>query len=166
MTATSPKDQDAPHDRAERRAAAIVDAQIRTGIDEALIHTLVHRFYDRIRADDILGPVFAARITDWEPHLARMCAFWSSVTLHSGRYGGRPMQAHTPLPVSGAHFDRWLALFGATADELGPPNAADEFKAKARMIAASLELGVASFRGIVLKPGERLPAQGQTPTPA
>lgn len=150
--------QDENNDRADRRAAAIADAQVRTGIDEDMIRTLVHRFYDRIRADETLGPVFSARISDWEPHLARMCAFWSSVTLQSGRYGGRPMQAHAPLPVSGAHFDRWLALFEATVDEVCPPAAAAEFKAKARMIAASLELGIASYRGVVLQSGERLSA--------
>jgi hemoglobin len=143
--------------RAERRAASVAAAYVRTGIDEALIETLVHRFYDRIRADAVLGPIFAARITDWPPHLARMCAFWSTVTLQSGRYGGRPMQAHAPLPISGAHFDRWLALFSATVDEICTPAAAAEFKGKAQQIAASLELGVASYRGLALAPSERLP---------
>ncbi len=142
--------------RADRRASATADAQARTGIDEAMIRKLVHSFYNRIRADEMLGPVFSARITDWAPHLERMCAFWSSVTLHTGRYGGRPMQAHAPLPVTSVHFDHWLSLFEATADAVCPPVAAAEFKAKARMIAASLELGVATHRGMMLKAGERL----------
>jgi hemoglobin len=139
-----------------RRAAFAASVTARTGIDEATIETVVRRFYDRIRADAELGPVFAARITDWEPHLARMCAFWSSVVLMSGRYHGRPMQKHAALPVGGAHFDRWLAMFSETAREVCSPAGAALFIEKAAMIAESLELGIATFRGITLARGERL----------
>jgi hemoglobin len=141
----------------DRRTAFAADVHARTGVDEAMIERLVHAFYARVRTDDVLGPVFASRITDWPPHLERMCAFWSSVVLMTGRYHGRPMQAHAPLPVSGTHFDRWLALFEATARANCPPAAARLFVEKARMIAASLELGIASSRGLILCPGERLP---------
>lgn len=143
----------------ERRQAFASDVSARTGIDEAMIERLVHAFYDRIRADEVLGPIFAARISDWDPHLQRMCAFWSSVALMSGRYHGRPMPAHASLPVDGRHFDRWLALFEMTARDVCPPPAADLFIGKAKLIAQSLELGVASFRGELLAPGQRL---GQT----
>ena len=142
----------------ERRAAFTADVTARTGIDEAMIHRLVHSFYDQIRIDQNLGPVFAERITDWEPHLERMCAFWSSVTLMTGRYHGRPMQKHAALPVDGSHFDQWLALFFETAREVCPPAAADLFIEKARLIAESLELGVATHRGVMLAMGQRLPA--------
>jgi hemoglobin len=141
-----------------RRAAFAADVRARTGIDEAMITKLVHAFYDRIRADEVLGPIFAARIEDWEPHLARMCAFWSSVVLMTGRYHGRPMQAHAPLPIGGAHFDRWLSLFAGTAREVCPPPAAEMFVERARTIAESLELGIATHRGKRLARGERLPA--------
>lgn len=146
------------HDAQARRAAFAAEVQARTGIDEDMIRTLVHTFYDRIRKDAILGPIFAARIADWGPHLARMCAFWSSVILMTGRYHGRPMQAHTPLPVDGSHFDRWLALFEATARDVCPQPAAACFVERARMIAESLELGIGTHRGLMLAKGERLPA--------
>jgi hemoglobin len=110
-----------------------------------------------VRADPRLGPVFETRIADWPPHLARMCAFWSSVVLMTGRYHGRPMQAHAPLPVGAEHFDRWLALFEATAEYVCPPAAAALFIEKARLIAQSLELGIALHRGLLLAPGARLP---------
>lgn len=113
---------------AVQRRAEITDAIRReTGIDEAMIERLVRGFYRRVREDALIGPVFAARIGDWEPHLARMCAFWSSVALMTGSYHGQPMQKHLPLPVDAAHFDRWLALFEATARELCPAVAADHF---------------------------------------
>lgn len=140
----------------ERRQAFAADVGARTGLDEAMIGQLVHAFYDRIRMDVVLGPIFVARISDWDSHIKRMRAFWSSVALMSGRYHGRPMPAHASLPVDGDHFDRWLALFEETAREVCPPAAADLFISKAQMIAQSLEFGVASFRGEVLAPGERL----------
>lgn len=140
----------------ERREAFAADVSKRTGIDDAMIDHLVRTFYARIRTDEVLGPVFAARITDWEPHLERMCAFWSSVALMSGRYHGRPMPAHARLPVDSRHFDRWLMLFGATAREVCPAAAAELFINKAATIAHSLELGVASSRGELLAAGERL----------
>src|SRR3569832_1348810 len=139
----------------ERRARITAEIAARTGITEAMIERLVHAFYDKVRADAVLGPVFDARIRDWEPHLQQMCAFWSSVALMSGRYHGTPMPKHMPLPVDAAHFDRWLALFEATAAEICPPEAAAHFVERARRIAASLELGVAGANGVMLGVGER-----------
>jgi len=66
------------------------------------------------------------------------------------------MQKHLPLPVDAAHFDRWLALFEATARELCPAAAADHFIERARRIAESLELGAAGGHGVLLQKGERL----------
>lgn len=144
-------------DREARRAAFAAEVVSRTGIDETMIEALVHRFYAKIRADSVLAPVFAARIADWDGHLERMCAFWSSVVLMTGRYHGQPMQKHNPLPVSAAHFDRWLELFEETARELCPAAAAELFMEKAGLIAQSLELGIAVHRGLMLEKGERLP---------
>jgi hemoglobin len=140
----------------ERRAEIIASIQAETGIDEAMIQRLVRGFYTRVREDPMIGPVFSARVVDWEPHLQRMCSFWSSVTLMTGRYHGQPMQKHLPLPVDARHFNRWLTLFEATARELCPPKAADYFVDRARRIAESLELGIAGGRGIILRKGERL----------
>lgn len=139
----------------EKRAQITAAIQAETGIDEAMIKTLVHRFYDAVRADEVLGPVFAARITDWEPHLARMCDFWSSVALMSGRYHGQPMQKHIGLPIHADHFDRWLSLFEAAAQEVCPPAAVAHFMERARRIAESLELGIAGMNGVLLGKGDR-----------
>jgi hemoglobin len=138
-----------------RRAALTADIHARTGIDEPMIERLVRAFYARVRDDALLGPVFDARIDDWEPHLQRMCAFWSSVTLMSGRYHGQPMEKHLPLPVDARHFNRWLALFAETARAVCPPAAAEHFMERAERIAASLELGLAVQNGVLPKKGER-----------
>ena len=139
-------------ERRERITAEIIE---RTGITEAMIERLVRGFYAKVRLDAVLAPVFEARIADWEPHLAQMCAFWSSVALMSGRYHGTPMAKHLPLPVDAGHFDRWLALFEETAREICPPEAEAHFVERARRIAASLELGIAGGQGVLLAPGER-----------
>ena len=139
----------------ERRERITAEIMERTGIDEAMIERLVHGFYAKVRADSVLGPVFETRITDWAPHLAQMCAFWSSVALMSGRYHGTPMVKHMQLTVDAGHFDRWLELFEAAANELCPPAAAAHFVERARRIAASLELGIAGGQGVMLAPGER-----------
>lgn len=144
------------------RASLIERIQAETGIDEALIQRLVHAFYRRVREDPLLGPVFAARIADWDPHLARMCEFWSSVMLMSGRYHGAPMPKHAVLPVDAAHFDRWLELFGQTAQLVCPPAAAQRFIDRARLIARSLEMGVANAHGVLLERDQRYRRTGTT----
>ncbi|MBI5909424.1 MAG: group III truncated hemoglobin [Betaproteobacteria bacterium] len=120
-----------------------------------MIERLVRSFYAKVRADEVLGPIFEARIRDWEPHLQQMFAFWSSVALMTGRYHGTPMVKHMRLPVDAGHFDRWLALFEQTAREVCPPEAAAHFMERARRIASSLEMGVAGTHGVILGKGER-----------
>ena len=118
------------------------------GVTEAMIEALVHGFYDRVRTDPALWPIFAAAIDDWDPHLRKMCDFWSSVTLMSGRYHGTPMQAHAAQPlIRPEHFARWLQLFEETARQLCPPAAAALFVDRARRIGQSLQFGVALARG-------------------
>ncbi|HWF77381.1 MAG TPA: group III truncated hemoglobin [Caulobacteraceae bacterium] len=144
---------------AERRSLFAETVTRETGIDEVMIERLVHAFYADVRADPLLAPIFAAIVEDWTPHLAQMCAFWSSVVLMTGRYHGRPMEKHLPLPVDAAHFDRWLALFEAAARRECPPAAAAVFIERAHRIAESLELGLAGQRGQLLMAGERLRPQ-------
>lgn len=138
-----------------RREQLTAEIMERTGIDEAMIERLVRGFYAKVHEDTVLGPVFESRIKDWEPHLAQMCAFWSSVALMTGRYHGTPMAKHLPLPVDGGHFDRWLALFEETAREICPGEAEAHFVERARRIAQSLELGIAGTHGVMLGKGER-----------
>lgn len=139
----------------ERRAAITAEIIGRTGIDEAMIGRLVREFYGRVREDVLLAPIFEARIANWETHLRRLCTFWSSVALMTGRYHGRPMEKHLPLPFDARHFDRWLALFEETAEEICPPAAAEHFIERANRIAESLELGLAGRSGVFLSKGQR-----------
>jgi hemoglobin len=118
---------DATMQGARSRDLLIADIVARTGIDEAMIERLVRSFYGRARCDPLIGPVFEGTVHDWERHIGRLCEFWSSVVLMSGRYHGQPLIAHLPLPVDTPHFNRWLALFAATAEEICPPPAASHY---------------------------------------
>lgn len=133
-----------PHAIAARQHKAVKAAE--RGIDADYISAFVEAFYGRIREDALLGPIFAARITDWAPHLARMKTFWRSILLGSGEYTGNPMAMHMAIPgLESEHFVRWLDLFYATLRELEPhPDATGEVGKRARMIADSLLTGIAT----------------------
>ena len=143
---------DLPSDANDRRASLTRDIMAETGIDEAMIGRLVRTFYREVRADPLLGPIFNARITDWDEHIEKLCAFWSSVALMSGRYHGQPMQAHVALPVQRSHFDRWLDLFERTVIEICDLLAVDSDSVRARRIADSFELAIASAHGGIVAP--------------
>jgi hemoglobin len=137
------------------RNLIVADIVARTGIDEAMIVRLVRQFYGRARRDPLIGPVFESNVADWEAHLERICDFWSSVVLMSGRYHGQPMAMHLPLPIDTPHFNRWLELFAETAHEVCPPAAATYFIERAHRIADSLEIGIAAQRGEIKSPPPR-----------
>lgn len=119
-------------------------------LDEAMIHAVIHGFYDEIRRDTLIGPIFNSRIApdQWPHHLAKMCDFWSSTLLRTSRYEGRPLPPHLAIPGLGeAHFRRWLTLFRATVRRLCPPEVAALFMDRALRIAHSFRLAVAFSRG-------------------
>lgn len=113
-------------------------------IDEEGLKLLVAAFYARIRVDAQLGPIFNDAIDDWPEHLDKLAAFWSSVMLTSGRYKGQPVPAHMRhrARITPELFDRWLALWARTTDELMVPEAATILQAKAARIAQSLQLAM------------------------
>ena len=112
-------------------------------ISEENICQLVDAFYTKVRADEALAPIFDRAIQDWEPHLNKMYAFWSSVMLTTGRYKGNPLIKHMVLPdIRPELFDRWLALFHQTGTELLDDDISAAFRVKAERIAESLKLGI------------------------
>jgi hemoglobin len=113
-------------------------------VSEDGIRRLVDAFYDKVRLDAELAPIFLRAIPgDWEPHLTRMYAFWSSVMLTTGRYKGNPVVKHLVIPGIQPHlFERWLVLFNETCGELFDDGVSEEFRAKAARIAESLKLAL------------------------
>lgn len=109
---------------------------------EEEITRMVYAFYDKVRNDEVLGPIFNRHVADWDAHLPTMVDFWSSALRGTARFRGAPMPKHAALPgLSIELFQRWLQLFGQTTDAL--PNAALGERAKdlARRVAQSLWYG-------------------------
>ena len=84
--------------------------------DRRDVACLVNVFYDRVRDDDLLGPIFddVAHV-DWATHLPRMYDFWESVLFSTATFKGTPLVVHRALarhaPLTAEAFDRWVALF-------------------------------------------------------
>jgi hemoglobin len=117
------------------------------------LQRLVQAFYGRVRDDALLGPIFNGAIEDWDHHLGKLQAFWSSVMLGSGRYKGQPMAVHLrqETHMTPEAFTRWLQLWNETTADLLDPLAARALQEKAARIAESLTLGIAfaKDRGIL-----------------
>ncbi|MFP6558806.1 group III truncated hemoglobin [Paraburkholderia sp. B3] len=106
------------------------------------IRELVYAFYDRVRDDALLGPVFDSVLSGrWDDHLPKMCRFWTSLVLGTKSYRGNVQQVHQPLPgIEPRHFSRWLYLFLDTVESRYQPAAAVQFMEPALRIAQSLQL--------------------------
>ncbi len=113
-------------------------------IDEAMLKQVIPAFYARVRADEMIGPLFNAAIDHWDEHLERLIAFWSSVMLTSGRYKGSPVVAHQKHRdiITPEMFDRWLSLWGDVTGAMLDTESATAMQAKAAMIAESLKLSL------------------------
>ena len=113
-------------------------------IDEQGLKRLVHLFYDRVREEEALAPVFDAAIADWPHHLEKMVDFWSSVMLTTGSYKGNPVMMHLrhKAHITPELFARWLTLWNETTTEAMPPQAAAALQARAARIAESLQLAL------------------------
>ena len=104
--------------------------------DRSDIERLVNTFYEKVRGDDLLGFIFNdVAKTDWSAHLPKMYAFWETMVFRTGGYLGSPLIAHArlvPLTAMGRpQFDRWLAVFTATVDELFAGEKAEHIKSAA-----------------------------------
>ncbi len=110
---------------------------------------LVDAFYDRVREDEILGPIFndVARV-DWDVHLPKMYDFWESVLFGKAAFKGAPLPVHLALSrrvaLTGDDFERWISLFHATVDSLFAGPLAAEAKIRAWRCAAVMQHHIAA----------------------
>jgi len=107
------------------------------------IEVLVHRFYDKIRDDALLGPVFNSHIPDedWPAHLVKLTDFWETNLMGVRKFKGSPSQKHIEVDknlnykTNQVHFGKWLQLWFETIDELYVGDLADKAKRAARKMA-------------------------------
>ena len=60
------------------------------------VSILVHTFYDKIRKDDLLGPIFNSHIAEdqWPEHLEKLTDFWETNLFGIPKFKGNPSQKH------------------------------------------------------------------------
>lgn len=93
------------------------------------IQLLVDTFYDKVRIDPLIGPIFTGIIMDkWPIHLEKMYRFWQTILLSEHTYFGTPFPPHAQLPIDQKHFDVWLGLWHKTIDEFFMGEKAEEAK--------------------------------------
>lgn len=120
-------------------------------LNEESIAVLVDTFYDRVREDDLIGPVFNRVVADWPEHLAKLKDFWSSVILGTGRFKGNPMMAHLPIPeMDKDHLVRWLTLWQQTTFEIFEPEVAEVFLGKAIMVGERFVMAATQMRQVAM----------------
>ncbi|MCK0132169.1 group III truncated hemoglobin [Flavobacteriaceae bacterium F08102] len=82
------------------------------------IKILVCEFYDKVRLNEVLAPIFNAVIKGkWPYHLEKMVRFWQTILLQEHTYKGAPFPVHIDLPIGQEHFEIWVALFNQTVHE-------------------------------------------------
>jgi hemoglobin len=107
-------------------------------LTRADVKILVDHFYDKVKADPSIGPLFSH--VDWPNHLPIMYDFWSSMLLGDQTYRGNPLQKHLSLPLQREHFERWLSLFTKTVNENFGGEKAEEVKMRAQSIAGIFQV--------------------------
>lgn len=111
------------------------------------VKKLVDVFYDRIRQDELLAPIFNGIIQDrWPEHLKTMYTFWQTLLLDEHTYFGSPFVPHARLPLDHVHFEAWLKLFHSTVNELFKGPIADEAKLRADKMALMFETKIKHYQ--------------------
>jgi hemoglobin len=92
------------------------------GIDA--LSRLTTRFYEHVKDDEILAPVFAHMGAEHPTHVAAFLAeVLGGPTAYSEQHGGHPrmIQQHLNRHLTQEHRRRWVSLLLKTADELSMP---------------------------------------------
>jgi hemoglobin len=101
---------------------------------------LVRAFYGRALTDPIIGWIFVdVAQLDVEAHVPQIASFWETILLGGRSYAGGAFAPHAALHMKvrlrAGHFERWLALWGATVDELFAGERAELAKSHAGRVA-------------------------------
>ncbi len=116
------------------------------------IHLLVSSFYEKVKKDDILGPFFLGKISDWGKHIDHLTDFWESSLFLKTRFDGDPLQKHIEVDaendnsIGPEHFGIWLNLWYQTIDELFKGDYAENAKRRARKMGTFLYLKIFEAR--------------------
>jgi hemoglobin len=116
---------------------------------------LVNTFYDKVRKNEHLGPIFNDVVKDWDVHLNHLTDFWEMVLLQTGPGAGKfnPVKVHkevdnaTDQKIRQAHFGNWLELWFSTLRDHFEGVNAEYAKEHARRMAHILFFRIMEGRG-------------------
>lgn len=116
------------------------------------IKEFVQRFYDKLLADEQLGPIFLQTAAiDLQTHREVIESFWRKLLLGEVGYDRHMMNIHREIhdqrQFTAADFERWLAYFEATLDE----HYHGELTHRARYLARSI---ATNLKEALLNPGQ------------
>jgi hemoglobin len=94
---------------------------------------LIRKFYDKLVIDDSIAHFFVD--LDLDEHIPRVADFWAFLLIDKPGYNNNMMSAHARLDLKEKDFERWLALFQLTIDELFEGDKAEMAKQRANLIA-------------------------------
>ena len=140
--------------------------QLRDTFSLAVIEDLVDTFYGSVRRDPLIGPIFNARIEDWDIHLGRMNLFWRTVLRAEPGFRsssrGDPAVLHRLIEeLEPSHFERWLKLFREACSRVLPPAAAEHVSMRAGRIAVALSAHLEEPTGSDVSQESQLNEHGQ-----
>jgi len=104
---------------------------------------LVGVFYDQIKVDEKLGPIFNRfiKVDEWPEHLDKLTDFWESQLFGNPVFKGNPVKAHRNVDaelnyqIDQTHFSQWLTLWFSTINKLFEGEIAEKAKDRARNMA-------------------------------
>lgn len=111
------------------------------------IQLFVNQFYQKVKEDVLIGPIFLEKIEDWEPHLNKMYAFWNAAIFGVPGFKGNPFAKHAPLGLNPPHFERWITLFNETIDSNFKGEVATDTKNRAQLMASMFMKRLATLNG-------------------
>ena len=120
------------------------------------IEHLVRTFYQQVRQDELIGPIFNKHIKDWEAHLQKLTDFWETNLLFVRRYKGNPLGAHIAVDksynyqIQQVHFGRWLQLWFQTIDTYFEGENAQIAKNRARNMSTHMFMKIYTHRSKAL----------------
>lgn len=120
--------------------------------DRSQLFFIVTTFYDAVRNDAEIGPIFNATISDWEPHLQKITDFWATHLFGEKTYTGNPVLVHQQLDrqfdqrITPHHFGTWMFHWLQTINtHFAGPNA-EILKDKARKMQTILYMKIFEYR--------------------
>lgn len=116
------------------------------------VKLLVTIFYNKIRNDEEIGPIFNKAIQDWDSHLIHLTNFWESQLFMKNVFSGNPLKKHVEVDakndysITNEHFGIWLNHWLQTIDKLFFGERAQLAKNRARNMATYMFMEIFKAR--------------------